>query len=90
LLSSHRITTGGQEVTETAENGCNEENDAAAIAPADDDDDDDSDLPLPEWVREVDRDILASYNLDADNDIVTAETQTEEDTAMEVKIKINK
>jgi hypothetical protein len=40
-------------------------------------------------VRKVNRDILASYNLDAyvsmDDDVVTAETQTEEDIAVEVK-----
>jgi hypothetical protein len=42
-------------------------------------------------VCKVDHDILASYNLDTyvsiDDDIVTAETQTEEDIAMEVKRK---
>jgi hypothetical protein len=42
-------------------------------------------------VRKVDRDILASCDLDAyisiDDDVVTAETQTEEDIAMEVKRK---
>jgi hypothetical protein len=47
-------------------------------------------LSLYEWVCKVDCDILVSYDLDAyvstDND-VTAETQTEEGTAVEVKIK---
>jgi hypothetical protein len=40
-------------------------------------------------VRKVDRDILASYDLDAyvSIDYVSAETQTEEDIAMEVKRK---
>jgi hypothetical protein len=88
------ITTGGQEDIETAENGCNEENDAAAAAAspaAADDDDDDDDLPLSERVGKVDRDTLASYDLDAyvsiDDDVVTAEIQTEEDIAVEVKRK---
>jgi hypothetical protein len=80
------ITTGGQEVAETTENGYSEENDAAVAAVADDDD-----LPLSEWVRKVDRDILASYDLDAfvsiDDDVVTSETQIEENIAMEVKRK---
>jgi hypothetical protein len=83
------ITTRGQEVAETTENGCNEENDAAVAAPAADDDDDD--LPLSEWVHKVDGDIRASYDLDAyvsiDDEVVTAKTQTEENIAMEVKRK---
>jgi hypothetical protein len=85
------ITTAGQEVAETAETGCNEENDAAVAAPVTNDDDDDDDLRLYEWVRKVGRDILASYDLDAyvsiDDDVVMAEIQTEEDIAVEVKRK---
>jgi hypothetical protein len=49
---------------------------------------DDNDLSPFEWVCKVDSDILASYDLDAYvsiDDDVTAETQTEKDTAMEVK-----
>jgi hypothetical protein len=83
------ITTGGQEVAETTENGCDEENDAAPAPAAAADDD--GDLRLSERVRKVDRDILASCDLDAyvsiDDDVATAETQTEEGIAMEVKRK---
>jgi hypothetical protein len=53
--------------------------------------DDDDDLALAEWVRKVDCGVLGQYDYDAyvtiDDDIVTAETQTDEEIVREMRSK---
>jgi hypothetical protein len=60
----------------------------------DDDDDDDDDLSLSEWVRKVNCGVLGQYDCDAyatiNDDIVTAETQTDEETVREMGSKDEK
>jgi hypothetical protein len=62
---------------------------ATAAAAADDDD-----LPLSEWVRKIDCDVLGHYNYDKyatiDDGIVTTEAQTDEDIVREVRNKNGK
>jgi hypothetical protein len=59
-----------------------------------DDDDDDDDLPLSEWVRKIDCGVLGQYDYDAYatiyDDIVTAETQTDEEIVTEMRSKDGK
>jgi hypothetical protein len=63
----------------------------AAAAAADDDDDD---LPLSEWARKIDCDVLRHYGYDAcatiDDDVVTTEAQTDENIVREVRHKNGK
>jgi hypothetical protein len=64
------------------------------VTDKEDDVDDDDHLPLSEWVRKTDCGVLGQYDYDAyatiDDDIFTAETQTDEEIVREMGSKDEK